>query len=76
MNKMYAKRIVELEKKGVKKRRMKCPKCGEQYIAEIIYGYICISGEIQSKLDKKEYTLGGCCVTDKNWECNVCYFQW
>ena len=45
------------------KAQIKCPHCGSTDTAEIIYGMPAFSERMQKKLDKKKWTLGGCCIS-------------
>jgi hypothetical protein len=55
-----------------------CPKCGSRNVAQILYGLVQMNDELKQRLDKREITLGGCCVdTDSpSWECNECQHHW
>ena len=57
---------------------MKCPKCSNSSVAEIIWGYVTDMDSIKEKLEKKEIILGGCIVSghDAKWECNNCGHRW
>lgn len=52
----------------------KCPACGSSKVADVIYGYLDYSDELQSQLDQGKIILGGCCVTndDPEWQCSEC----
>jgi hypothetical protein len=39
-----------------------CPKCGSRNVAQILYGLVQMNDELKQRLDKREITLGGCCV--------------
>jgi len=56
---------------------LKCPECDSSSVAVILWGYPDMDA-IKEKLDKKEITLGGCCITDNDpkWECNKCNNRW
>ena len=53
---------------------MKCPQCGSEKIADILYGYPGFSPELDKLLDKGKVVLGGCCITDNDplWRCTEC----
>ena len=57
----------------------KCPKCGNDSIAEILYGMVspCDEG-LNKKLDTGEIFLGGCCIDNDSpqWHCNSCDHEW
>ena len=42
---------------------VKCPRCGSNKTAKILYGYPLYTEELQKKLDSGECVLGGCCIT-------------
>ena len=42
----------------------KCPKCGSEQIAPILYGLPVRSEELNRKLENREIFLGGCRVSD------------
>ena len=42
----------------------RCPKCGSQKIAPILYGMPAFDDEIEQKLNDQKLYLGGCCVSD------------
>lgn len=52
----------------------KCPACGSNRIASILYGYPMFSEELEKKLAAGSVTLGGCIITgdDPVWECADC----
>ncbi|MBT3193249.1 MAG: hypothetical protein HN341_11905 [Verrucomicrobia bacterium] len=54
------------------KKARKCPRCGAESIADIMYGMPDNTPELQEALKKGELSLGGCCVSDDSprWECN------
>ena len=45
------------------KAQIKCPYCGSTDTATIIYGMPAFSERMQEKLEKKKWTLGGCCIS-------------
>ena len=57
---------------------MKCPKCNNENFAKILWGYFPPTDEIENGLNREEYTMGGCLVTDNDpkWECNDCNHRW
>ena len=59
----------------------KCPKCGADSIAEILYGMVSpCDKDLNKKLNAGKIILGGCLVhTDKEnpqWYCNNCNHKW
>lgn len=52
----------------------KCPKCGSERIAEILFGLPAFSDELQKDIDEGRVVLGGCCVSgeDPEWKCMDC----
>lgn len=44
----------------------RCPKCGSEKIAPILYGMPAFDEEMEQKLKSQEHYLGGCCVTDSD----------
>ena len=60
------------------KEKRKCPKCGSESIAEIMYGMPINSPELQDALRQGKLSLGGCCVSDDSprWDCSECGEKW
>jgi hypothetical protein len=56
------------------KKPTRCPVCGSEKIAEILYGLPAFSPELDKMIKDHKITLGGCCVTGDNplWECVDC----
>ena len=64
----------------VKRKPVKCHKCGQKTVVEIVYGMP--SSELLEAAERKEVILGGCCVhidpsdplkrLDPEWECKEC----
>ena len=54
----------------------KCPKCGSENIASIVFGFP--SPEMIEELNSDKIVLGGCCVTedDPEWHCKDCEHDW
>ncbi len=54
----------------------KCPKCGCENVAAIVFGYP--SPEMFEESNSGKVVLGGCCVTeeDPEWHCNDCENEW
>jgi hypothetical protein len=52
----------------------KCPTCGEKPVASILWGMPNMTPELEAKLIKGTWTLGGCCVVIPSamWRCNAC----
>lgn len=45
---------------------IRCPKCGSQKIAPILYGMPAYDEEMERQLNEQELYLGGCCVSDND----------
>ena len=43
---------------------MKCPRCGSEHVAEILYGMPAFADDLKQTLDKKEVYLDGCCISE------------
>ncbi|RMH05251.1 MAG: hypothetical protein D6702_00940 [Planctomycetota bacterium] len=56
-------------------RPERCPECGSEKIADIIYGYFPSFEEPARRPGERRTILGGCCVTndDPAWECTSCH---
>lgn len=52
----------------------KCPVCGSVKIADILYGLIAFSKELENDINSGKVVLGGCVLTgdDPSWQCVVC----
>ena len=52
----------------------KCPHCGSNRIANILYGYPAYSEELEADRASGRITLGGCYVSndDPVWQCADC----
>jgi hypothetical protein len=52
----------------------KCPECGSEKIARILYGLPSFSESLRKRLENNEVVLGGCCITvnDPSWKCVHC----
>ena len=52
----------------------KCPECGSDKIASILYGLPAFSDSLRQKIKDGKIVLGGCCVTDDDpaWRCTSC----
>ena len=53
---------------------MKCPRCGSERIAEMLYGMPAFDDDLKRRLDSKEVYLGGCCISEfiPRYHCNKC----
>lgn len=60
------------------KKTRKCPACGSESIAKIMYGMPMMTPELEEELRTGKLSLGGCCVSDDSprWECNGCGEEW
>ena len=58
----------------VKQKPSKCPKCGSQKIAKILYGMPAYSTKLRKDMDEGKIVLGGCCIgmDDPVWKCVDC----
>jgi len=56
----------------------KCPKCGSDSIAEILYGLPAYDEQMERDLEAGKIVLGGCCIFDDSprWHCNKCEHEW
>ena len=52
----------------------KCPACGSNIVAAILYGMPDMSEELQSKIESGNVVLGGCCqeMNGPVWQCSQC----
>lgn len=52
----------------------KCPVCGSNRIANILYGLPVMSPKMERELATGKLVLGGCCITDDDpeWQCADC----
>ncbi len=58
--------------------KIKCPFCGSESIAEILYGMPAFSEELDRELEQKKIILGGCIISEDSPEfhCNKCHREW
>jgi primosomal protein N' len=56
------------------KKPDKCPNCGSDKIADILYGLPAFSPSLEKMIEDQEIVLGGCCVSDEDptWKCTAC----
>jgi hypothetical protein len=56
------------------KKPDKCPECGSEKIANIMYGLPAFSPSLKEKIKDDKIVLGGCCITndDPTWKCVDC----
>lgn len=61
-----------------RERPAKCPACGYERVAEIIYGLVMIDAGLEADLKAGKTRLGGCIVSDDNpqWWCAACGHNW
>lgn len=61
-------------------RPAKCPRCGSERVADIRYGYVLITPDLEAKLQAGKTCLGGCIVShldaDPQWCCAGCGHRW
>jgi hypothetical protein len=55
-----------------------CPRCSSKDIADIVYGFIELSEDLDNSIQTGEVELGGCCIGSEspNYKCNSCNNQW
>jgi hypothetical protein len=60
-----------------KSKPAKCPKCGSERVARILYGEPMGSEELMADLKAGRIVLGGCCITgdDPAWKCLECEME-
>ncbi len=58
----------------MKDNPIKCPNCGNDNTAKILWGMPSFSDELRNELSEGKVVLGGCCITgeDPDWHCNDC----
>jgi hypothetical protein len=56
----------------------RCPECGSEKVASILYGLPMFDEELERRLNAGEVVLGGCCVLgdDPLWQCMECRHSW
>lgn len=59
-------------------RPAKCPQCGSKRVADIVYGLVLITPDLNARLKSGRSSLGGCFVSDDNpqWHCAGCGHRW
>jgi transposase-like protein len=59
------------------RRPRKCPRCGSERIARILYGMPALSEELRLELETRRAVLGGCAVAgnDPRWRCTACGYE-
>ncbi len=68
--------------KPKRKYNRKCPKCGEQSVAKILWGLPTFSEEMRKQMEEGKLVLGGCCIiTDESghydkYHCKSCNHEW
>ena len=57
-----------------KRKPRKCPVCGSNKIASIMYGMPVPGEKLQADIDSGRVVLGGCCISmdDPAWKCREC----
>lgn len=58
----------------MKKETIRCPECGSENIAEVLWGMPAFDEELEEKLADGSIVFGGCCISpaDSDWHCNDC----
>lgn len=53
---------------------MRCPRCGSENTAKILYGMPSFDGTLEAKIEAGKVKLGGCCINELSPEgyCNDC----
>jgi primosomal protein N' len=56
----------------------KCPNCGSERVASILYGLPMYTEELEKRLEAEEVIRGGCDITDDDplWHCVECQHRW
>ena len=56
------------------RKPIKCPKCGERPVANILYGLAVMSDELQNDIDLGKTVIGGCVIWEDSpkWHCVNC----
>jgi primosomal protein N' len=56
----------------------RCPECGSEKVASILYGLPMFDEELERQLNAEEVVLGGCTITDDDplWHCVECQHRW
>ena len=59
-------------------RPRRCPQCGSNSIASILWGLPSFDAELERDIAERRVVTGGCCVTgsDPQWHCNTCGHEW
>ncbi|HGY54210.1 MAG TPA: hypothetical protein ENK44_00780 [Caldithrix abyssi] len=57
-----------------KEKPKKCPVCGSERIANIVYGYLDFTKQLEKEIEEGKIALGGCLVELGNplWQCADC----
>ena len=57
-----------------KNENLRCPECGSNNIAEILWGLPAFTDELKKSLDEGKVVLDGCCISDDDprCQCNEC----
>lgn len=58
----------------VKRKPKKCPVCGFELVAVILYGEPVYNPQLCRQLEERSVTLGGCCIVNNapKWQCTRC----
>src|SRR5579875_2814934 len=61
-----------------KRRPSRCPDCGVERVARILYGLVLPAKKLRRKIGVGEVVLGGCIILDGDplWECLACHHRW
>jgi hypothetical protein len=62
----------------LKRKPVKCPKCGHRPVADIVYGFPAFPDKLEPELSEGRIILGGCCISpgyDPAWQCSSCGWQ-
>ncbi|MGI6612408.1 MAG: hypothetical protein ACOX0Z_02440 [Candidatus Nanosyncoccaceae bacterium] len=55
-------------------KHLKCPRCGNDSVAWILYGEPVFNERLEKELANGKVAIGGCLINPKNpkWKCNNC----
>ena len=69
---------VMMEREGEDRGTRRCPGCGGESIAHILWGLPAMSEKLREDLQAGRVMLGGCCVEPNSaeWHCNECGTEW
>lgn len=70
----YKSNTIKTMKYKSAKKPDKCPECGSEKIADILYGLPAFSTSLKDRIKDHKIVLGGCCISgnDPAWKCIAC----